>query len=402
MQDDKLYVTAKEAAAALGVSVATLYTYVSRGHVRSQDIGGSRSRRYWKVDIERLRIKRGTVDDVDPISSRDPGPTSAAETKITLLTEQGLYYRGCNVAELAQTETFESVAALLWEADRAAIFTKSLPMTPRKYARIKSSLSDQTVMEQVVALFPMIERANPRSYDLSKAGFARTGADLSRWFAAILVGADRPSDAPAHEFVARSLKAPKGFADVIRRLLIVAADHEFDPTTYAVRAAANVGLTPYYTVMTGIIVSRGQRFQSGRIEATARILEEIVSKADPRDCIVGKFRNGEPLTGFQSPVHRKMDPRAAIVMDALKKQFGDDIELKRLQRAADTAAEISGALMGFILPAIFVGRKLGFKGQELAVASLGRAAGWMAHAMEQYHDHSALRPRAKYMGPLPA
>jgi len=40
-----------------------------------------------------------------------------------------------------------------------------------------------------------------------------------------------------------------------------------------------------------------------------------------------------------------MDLRAAIVMDALKMKFGDDIELRRLHRAADTAAEISGELM---------------------------------------------------------
>jgi hypothetical protein len=45
-----------------------------------------------------------------------------------------------------------------------------------------------TVFEQAMALFPLIERANPRFYELSNAGFARTGADLSHWFAAILVG----------------------------------------------------------------------------------------------------------------------------------------------------------------------------------------------------------------------
>jgi len=38
-----------------------------------------------------------------------------------------------------------------------------------------------------MALLPMIERANPRLYDLSKAGIARAGADLTRWYAAIMV-----------------------------------------------------------------------------------------------------------------------------------------------------------------------------------------------------------------------
>jgi citrate synthase len=399
---EALYITAKEAAAALGVSIPTLYAYVSRGLIRSQGVAGSRNRRYWKVDIERLKGRRVLHEP----GQGQPGAGEeikglVAETKITLLTERGLYYRGRDVAELAETEPFESVAALLWEADPKAVFGKSLPSAPPSLAKLRRSLAELTVFEQAMALFPLIERANPRSYDLSKPGFARTGADLSRWYAAILVGSNAPSDAPVHEFIAESLGAPQGFADVIRRMLIVSADHEFDPTTYAVRATANAGVTPYYAVVTGIIASRGQRLQSGRIEAAARLLEEILSIPDPRDTIVARFRNGEQLVGFGSPVHDKMDPRAAIVMDALKRKFGDDVELKRLQRAADTAAEISGALMEFILPAIFVGRKLGLKGQELAIGSLGRMAGWIAHAMEQYHGHPLIRPRARYTGPLP-
>jgi citrate synthase len=402
VRSEGLYTTAKEAAAALGVSIPTLYAYVSRGLIRSQGVAGSRNRRYWKVDIERLKGRRILHEP----SQGQPGAGEETrglldETQITLLTERGLYYRGRDVAELAETDTFESVAALLWEADSRAVFGKSLPSAPPSLARLRRSLAELTVLEQAMALFPLIERANPRSYDLSKPGFARTGADLSRWFAAILVGASGPSQAPVHEFIAGSLGAPKGFDDIIRRLLIVAADHEFDPTTYAVRATANAGVTPYYAVVTGIIASRGQRLQSGRMEAAARLLEEILSIADPRDSVVARCRNGEQLVGFSSPVHDKMDPRAAIVMDALQRKFGDDIELRRLHRAADTAAEISGAVMEFILPAIFVGRKLGLKGQELAIASLGRMAGWIAHAMEQYHGHPLIRPRARYTGPLP-
>ena len=122
-----------------------------------------------------------------------------------------------------------------------------------------------------------------------------------------------------HEFIAAALGAPQGFADIIRRLLIVCADHEFDPTTYAVRATANAGVTPYYAVVTGIIASRGQRLQSGRIEAAARLLEEILSIPDPRDTIVARFRNGEQLVGFSSPVHDKMDPRAAIQLHGVNR-----------------------------------------------------------------------------------
>jgi citrate synthase len=397
-----LYITAKEAAAALGVSMPTLYAYVSRGFIRSQGVPGSRNRRYWKVDIERLKGRRVQEEEHEGAAAAE-GMTEGlvSETKITLLTPRGLYYRGRDVAELAESETFESVAALLWEADPAAIFGRSLPAAPPSYPKLAKSLAELPVLEQAMALFPLIERANPRSYDLSKAGFARTGADLSRWFAAILVRANAPSDAPVHEFIAASLAAPQGFADIIRRLLIVVADHELDPTTYAVRATANTGVTPYYAVVTGIIASRGQRLQSGRVEAAARLLEEIVTTPDPRDLIVARFRNGEQLGGFAAPIQEKSDPRAAILMDALGRRFGDDSELRRLNRAADTAAEISGAQLDTILPALFIGRKLGLKGQELALSSLGRMAGWIAHAMEQYHGRNLIRPRTRYTGPLP-
>jgi citrate synthase len=397
-----LYITAKEAAAELGVSIPTLYAYVSRGFIRSQGVPGSRNRRYWKVDIERLKGRRFSEEQHEGTAASGAETEALVnETKITLLTPRGLYYRGRDVAELAETETFESVAALLWEADPATIFTQRLPAAPPSYPKLARNLAELPVLEQAMALFPLIERANPRSYDLSKAGFARTGADLSRWFAAILVGANAPSVAPVHEFIAESLGAPKGFDDIIRRLLIVVADHELDPTTYAVRATANTGVTPYYAAVTGIIASRGQRLQSGRMEAAARLLEEIISTPDPRDSIVARFRNGEQLVGFASPGQDSLDPRAAVLMDALGERLADDVELKRLHRAADTAAEISGAQMGIILPAIFVGRKLGLKGQELALGSLGRMAGWIAHAMEQYHGRELIRPRTRYTGPLP-
>ena len=52
---DDRYFTAAEAAEALGVSISTLYVYVGRKGIRSQAVPGSKQRRYWRPDIERLR-----------------------------------------------------------------------------------------------------------------------------------------------------------------------------------------------------------------------------------------------------------------------------------------------------------------------------------------------------------
>ena len=53
------YLTAREAAAELSVTPATLYAYVSRGLIRSEAVGDSRSRRYRADDI---RANSGTYN----------------------------------------------------------------------------------------------------------------------------------------------------------------------------------------------------------------------------------------------------------------------------------------------------------------------------------------------------
>ena len=80
-----------------------------------------------------------------------------------------------------------------------------------------------------------------------------------RWFAAIMVGLDRPSAQPIHEVVVSRSKTPKLLGPLVRKLLILAADHELDPTTYAVRAVANTGVTPYRAALAGLTASTGRR-----------------------------------------------------------------------------------------------------------------------------------------------
>ena len=42
------------------------------------------------------------------------------------------------------------------------------------------------------------------------------------------------------------------------------------------------------------------------------------------------------------------------------------------------------------------------RGAGLALFALGRSAGWIAHALEQYATGEMIRPRATYVGVVPA
>ena len=390
--DDDLYVDAIEATEMLGVSIATLYAYVSRKKLRSFPTPGSRTRRYWRSDI------LGLMTGVQRTRSVASPPRESA---ITLLTENGTYYRGHSAIELARTATVESVAALLWQAEAEAIFTERLPRLPASHEKLLRALSDIPANDRVLSILPLIEHANPLAFDLSPEGFARTAADALRWLATILVDQERPSSQPLHTFVAASRGAPEGVAHVVRTALILAADHEFDPTTHAVRSAAT-GVSPYSAVLVGMIAGRGQKLRIKRTETMRRLLKDIVASRRPEDVVVGVFRSGETIPAFDRyDIHDSGDPRAEALLDALKGAFSGDPDLERLMRAIEVATELTGMRPSFILPIMFLGQKLGLDGNEIGVGTIGRAIGWIAHAQEQQMTPGVERPRATYIGRLP-
>ena len=227
-----LFITAEEAAEQLGVSIATLYTYVSRRNIRSQRVPGTKKRQYWKADIDRI-LGGGSPSSAFAIA---PGQQ---DSRITLVTPDGPYYRGQSALELSETATLEDVAALLWDVDRAPLFAAKPTGAPPELTSLYEILKTASGADKAIAILPFIERANPRAFDLSHAGLCRTGADVLRWYAAILAGRGRPSDDALHVQAAGLAGGGDEVADLFRRLLVISADHGFGAGTSAVRAVAS-------------------------------------------------------------------------------------------------------------------------------------------------------------------
>jgi citrate synthase len=386
------YLSAAEAMEFLGVNAQTLYAYVSRKGIRSRSIPGTRKRRYWKTDIERLRRKKATTDVV----TLDP----KQESEITLITDHGHFYRGQSAADLSQSTSFETVAALLWNADEKLTFTDKVPRAPPLWPRLSKLLAEETDVNRMSVLFPFLEEANPRAYDLSPAGMARTGADILRWMAAITVHAAKPTAEPLHLFFARELKLRASEGELVRRMLVLSADHGFDPTAVAVRALASTGVTPWRSLVSGLSAAFGRKSKLADFDSISRLVAELIASADPRSVIVRRMRESDRLPGFGSDAYVSGDPRARTMLGFCEEVFDGDVAFRRLQEALHTVRETNHLEPNFALACIFVAAKLKL-GQGHSLFHVGRAAGWIAHAIEQYQIGELKRQKGIYVGPLP-
>ena len=109
------YMTAKEAAALLGVKEATLYAYVSRGLIRSDAISDApRQRLYLAEDVQKLAARKAQRRDPTKVAREAlHWGTPMLESALTLITETTLYYRGYDaIRRVFLNEIVKEVAVL--------------------------------------------------------------------------------------------------------------------------------------------------------------------------------------------------------------------------------------------------------------------------------------------------
>jgi citrate synthase len=153
-------------------------------------------------------------------------------------------------------------------------------------------------------------------------------------------------------------------------------------------------------VLTGLSVTMGRRTRIGRFQGLARLLGEIAEAADPQDPIVQRPRGGEDLPGFGSHLYAGGDPRAREMLQQLDVALPGDEDFRKLKRAIDAVREFTGLEPDFALTNLYVAYRVGLDGND-SFFPLGRAAGWIAHSIEQYEVGEVIREPSMYTGPLP-
>lgn len=371
---NSLYMSANEVAEALGISVSTVYTYVTRKMLRSEKAAGSRIARYFRSDV--VRLQRRTS------SARFSGNTLAPQANLIDLDDGGPRYRGQSAIHLAREGTLESVARLLWQVPDA--FDGPAPTMFDDLSRMDALSGSLTAADRALPLFMLIENTDHRALDLTPQGSARTAAAAIRWFTSWVVHSEAPDDAPVHIQLTQGRPDGEYFREFVRKLVVIGADHPLDPTVFAVRSAANTGISPYRSIMTGLIASAGRRLTFARQESILRLIGEVISSPNPSDIVVGRLREGEILPGF-SDADEIDDPRVHALLADLRSTYSDDVEVARLLSCIDTVAELDRRRATISLIHLFIGQRLGLGRERGMILRLARMVGWIAHAIEQYN-----------------
>ena len=389
---DDAWLDTEEASRLLGVNRATLYAYVSRGRVRSEPVPGSRRRRYAREDLERLKAR--AAERRNPEKAAEQAlhwGLPILESEITLIADGRIYYRGHDAALLAREHSLADVAALLWTGEANG----ALLQAPSRISAERVARSAMPFVPRAQAALAVAAAHDPAAYDFRAHAVAQTGWRILHLLASVAAGANaggRPIDAT----LAHSWKVP-AHADLLRAALILCADHELNVSTFAARCVASARSSPYGVVIAGLAALEGTKHggTTARIES---LWDSLARARDIEHALAGRLRRGEPIEGFGHPLYPGGDPRANLLLEMLPRT-------RNAAFAANLAAAgraILGEAPTLDFALVALARAVGLAdGTALTLFAIGRAIGWIAHAIEQYAQEAVIRPRARYVGETP-
>jgi citrate synthase len=375
-----MWLTAKQALGRLQSKPQSLYASVSRGRIRARpDPSDSRRSLYFEADVDRLaaraRGRRSTAAVVEEaISWGEPVLGSA----ITAIAGGRLFYRGRNAVELAESATLEEVAGLLWGGGAPPV--QPVPVQGAGLHAVMVALAELSAVMPPSAARPM----------------AQLRADAAAVFALLAAGLAGLTGGPVHERLADAWKAPHA-ANLLRRALVLLADHELNASTFAARVAVSTGASLAAGTLAALATFGGPRH--GRASAEVSILaEDIGAEGDNAAAALRHWLGeGRGVPGFGHRLYPGGDVRAKALLQSL--------DVPPAYRAlARAAAEVAGEApnIDFALAAIAATHALPADAPAILFA-LGRSVGWLAHMLEQSASGTLIRPRARYVGEaLPA
>jgi citrate synthase len=390
-----------EAAARLGVKPATLYAYVSRGLLGRERSPGGRTSTFDPAEVERLAAGRAGR------RGRRPAAELAVESALTAIEGGALWYRGRPATELAATRSFEEAAEWLWSGRFPAPTAPPWRAGPAALAagrRAQAALPEGALpLERLRVIAAALAAGDDLRLELRPAAVTAAGRALIAGLAGCLPRLGPP---PARDAgIAARLWACLSPLDpdpaLLDAALVLVADHELAASTLAARVAASVRADPYAVVSAGLATASGS-LHGGASLAVETLLAELDRPAAAPRALGERLRRGERLRGFGHPLYPDGDPRASHLLVRLRQAAGGSPRMAVVDALLEATRRRGLPPPNVDLALAALGHVAGMtRGAGEAIFAVGRVAGWLAHALEEYDRAAPIRPRAVYTGPPP-
>ncbi|MFD1066791.1 citrate synthase [Oceanobacillus locisalsi] len=350
----------------------------------------------------------------------------AAETSISFLDveKEKIIIRGENLIELAEEKTYFDVVHLLLEGrtpnqeERTSLedyikhFYRLPDDTLPLFQLLPKGMHPMDGMRTVLSLLAGYDKdiENRSSQENKQRAYQLLGQlpfiTVNSYFATegkAIAYPDESLGYSANFLYMITGKKPSALeVAIFDQLLLLYIEHEMPNSTFASRVIASTN-ADMYGALTGAISSLKGNLHGGANEAVMHMLREVDTVDGFEALIRHKLQNKEKIMGFGHRVYmKKMDPRATITKEALRKLCDRDNDytlLEMCEAGEEIMREEKGLYPNLDYYAAPVYWKLGIPiPLYTPIFFSARTAGLAAHIVEQHDNNRLFRPRVAYTG----
>ncbi|MEP6601922.1 MAG: citrate synthase [Nitrospirota bacterium] len=186
--------------------------------------------------------------------------------------------------------------------------------------------------------------------------------------------------------------------------LILHAEHTMNASTFCALITASTLADPYTVVASAIGALKGP-LHGGANEEVLAMLREIGTVQGVRPYVEAKLKAKEPLMGFGHRVYKVKDPRAVILQQLAQKLFthcGKSPFYVLAEETEKVALELLSRKRVYPNVDFYSGivyNAMGIPTDTFtSIFAMARAAGWLAHWLEQMKENKLYRPDQIYEG----
>jgi citrate synthase len=376
------WISMDEACRLLGVRPQTVYAYVSRGKLEVMpDPVDARRSLYRAEDVAGLTKRKQAGRKHETLAANTLfGSEPSIPTALCAFFRGRPYYRGKDAVDLARSATLEDAAQWLWDAEKRVDFAGAMPVLAGEPGRVAAF----AVLGTLAATGHSTRGRLTRLLHRESESLIGQVADA--------FGAE-PGNQPLHLRFARGWKQPAPVAELLRTAMVLLADHELTSSAFAARIAASTGASLPACLLAGLATLSGPLHgdASGRVQA---LFGEVERLGD--DKVVAHYLStGLPLAGFGHHLYPDGDPRAAALLAMFEPPESIARFIEKVSSLTGLQPNIDVALAALVahhrLPS----------DAAFSLFATARSVGLLAHSLEQLGVAQVIRPRGRYVGPVP-